>query len=668
MPAYFRATIADLINTPDDQILGALSRGVAAEFYSTINLQHEIWQSEVRFLKDALSKLLQGYATSLNWTILLEYPIPRRGKRLDAVILFGSTIIVLELKSGKAGKDAQLQLEDYCLDLQDFHAESAGRYIIPLLISDHIETNPFSKFFDDQKLQPVYTVNRNNLATTLINIAHHFEKSNVVSIDPIKWDQGEYKPTPTIIEAAKTLYAEHNVKEICRCHAGVENLTTTTEAVLKIIQQAQTNEEKVICFITGVPGSGKTLAGLNIVHDHKLHAGELGSFLSGNGPLVKVLIEALTRDKVARNSKKLTKLAAKREVSTFIQDLHRFRDQYFIKSKNSPVDHIIIFDEAQRAWNSEHLARWLKRRHAFESQKYSEPEIILEIMDRHQWAVIVALIGGGQEINRGEAGLSEWGRTISKRFSKWKIYISPVLKSGGHSTGGQTLFQEIPPHINLFENEALHLNVSIRAYRAEKTSDFVHALLNIELQLAKEILQKSLLDYPICLTRSLENAKTWLRQKRRGTRRIGLTASSGARRLKAYGLDVKNALQGSDDVPNWFLNRIDDVRSSNVLEDVATEFAVQGLELDWSAVCWGADFRFNKGEWHYFRFSGNRWQNVNNPEMQQYILNKYRVLLTRAREALIIWVPQGSSDDLTRKPEFYDSTFEYLKGIGFTVI
>ncbi|MBN1364894.1 MAG: DUF2075 domain-containing protein, partial [Syntrophaceae bacterium] len=513
-------------------------------------------------------------------------------------------------------------------------------------------------------------VNRKNLSATLINIGRYFEKSNAESIDPIKWDQGEYKPTPTIIEAAKTLYAEHNVKEICRYHAGAENLTTTSEAVLKIIQQAQTNKEKAICFITGVPGSGKTLAGLNIVHNHKLHAGKLGTFLSGNGPLVKVLIEALTRDMVARSSKKLTKFEAKREVTTFIQDLHRFRDQY-LNNKDIPVDHIIIFDEAQRAWNSEHLARWLKRRHAVESQKYSEPEIILEIMDRHRhpdWAVVVALIGGGQEINRGEAGLSEWGRTISKRFPKWKIYISPVLKSGGHSTGGQALFQEIPQNVNLFEDKALHLDVSIRAYRAEKTSDFVHALLNVEIELAKDILQKCLQDYPVYLTRSLENAKAWLRQKRRGTRRIGLTASSGARRLKAYGLDVKNALQGSDDMPNWFLNRIDDVRASNALEDVATEFAVQGLELDWSAVCWGADFRFNKDKWQYFRFSGNHWQNVNNTEMHQYILNKYRVLLTRAREGLIVWMPQGASDDPTRKAEFYDSTFEYLKEIGFIVI
>ena len=611
-----------------------------------------------------LSILLQQRPNTENLTVLLEYAIPRRGKRIDVVILIKTIIVVIELKTENTKKAAQLQLEDYCLDLRDFHAESANRTIIPLLVSGKSKTIPIEKNTD--YVQPVHIVDKNDFASSINDLIKSYAEDNKRPIEPDKWNESEYKPTPTIIEAAKTLYDEQNVKEICRCHAGIENLTSTTEAVLNIIYDAQDSKKKMICFITGVPGSGKTLAGLNIVHNRKLHEGKLGAFLSGNGPLVKVLIEALARDltKKRKNGKRISKKEAKREISTFIQGVHEFRNDYFRK-RTIPSEHIIVFDEAQRAWNAEKLKTWLKRKNNNHSEVPSEPQLILEVMNRHSdWAVIVALIGGGQEIHSGEAGLAEWGRAISQQFSNWDVYISPFLKSGHHSTGGQALFEKVPSHVKIFNENALHLDVCIRSYRAEKVSYFVHELLRLKEDDANRIFREYLNDYPIYLTRSLRKAKGWLSEKQRGTRRIGLIASSGARRLKAFGLDVKNSLKNSDDVPNWFLNNIDDIRSSFSLEDIATEFAVQGLELDWSCVCWGADLRYSNNGWIFKNFKGDHWENINNNIGQEYLINKYRVLLTRAREGLVIWIPEGSREDDTRKPEFFDHTANYLRQCG----
>jgi len=671
MPADYRATIQDFLNRPKEEILGRLSRGLTNYTSSFSEIIH-VWENEILFLQSSFKELLKNATEASEWIILLEYPIPRRGKRLDAVILTKNLIVALEFKSGEGTKSARLQLEDYCLDLRDFHAESASRIIVPILVAKNSESTKLPEMIRDDNVQAVLQTKRESFAEYLKIVVQFFTRYATGSIDAEKWDQSDYRPTPTIIEAAKSLYAGQNVEDICRCGAEEENLTVTTKAVLDAIKKAQDNDRKLICFITGVPGSGKTLAGLNIVHNQKLHDGELGVFLSGNGPLVKVLTESLTRDHVIRSNIKCTKQDARHKISTFVLGVHQYRDEYFFATNKIPEDRIIVFDEAQRAWNAEHLKSWRSRRNngvRNEETAYSEPEIILNIMDRHQgWAVIIALIGGGQEINRGEAGLSEWGRAITEKYRHWQVMISPFLMTGDHSTGGQTLFNPIPQGICVEQNNSLHLKVSIRSYRAEQVSSFVHQLLELKIHQAKEIIHNHLKAYPICLTRSLETARAWLRSKQRGTRRIGLVASSGGRRLKAFGLDVKNSLQEAEDVPNWFLNQIDDVRSSNALEDVATEFAVQGLEMDWTCVCWEADFRIENKRWAFCRFAGTNWQNVNKSETKQYILNKYRVLLTRAREGMIIWIPQGNLLDATRKPESYDQTAEYLIECGIPCI
>jgi DUF2075 family protein len=399
-----------------------------------------------------------------------------------------------------------------------------------------------------------------------------------------------------------------------------------------------------------VPGSGKTLAGLNIVHNHSLHDEDLGVFLSGNGPLVKVLQEALARHNHATSSNSLRE--ARRQVRTFIHNVHHFLDDYFENGEKIPPDRVVIFDEAQRAWDREQSNRKFKR-------NISEPELMLEIMDRHaDWAVIVALIGGGQEINTGEAGLGEWERAIKEKFSNWDVLISSELLSGNIGIM-EGIFNVIPKSLNVEKNPHLHLNVPLRSYRSELLAQFVEQLLSLDPVKTSTIL-KDISKYPVYRTRSLDSARTWLKMKQRGTRRIGLVASSGARHLRAHGLDVTANLA----VEEWFLNSKNDVRSSFSLETVCTEFGIQGLELDWTCVCWGGDFVPNDSGWSYFSFRGTKWQNVNQAIRKKYILNKYRVLLTRAREGMVIWVPEGDRKDSTRSPERYEAINNYLMACG----
>jgi len=631
--------------TDPDNILGRLTSGAErAGFHQHIHTQTAAWRDEIDLLKTALA--------GIDAHILLEYPIPRRAKRVDSVLLVGGIALVVEFKFGAAsyGRDAIAQVEDYCLDLRDFHWESRGRTIVPMLIATEAPNVdvPVDDFAESVKA--VWKKNKQQFRETVRQCISRYALAHTKHLDPDDWNHSDYIPTPTMIEAAQTLYAGNNVREIARCEAGHDNLTQTTEAVLAAITRARETGRKSICFITGVPGSGKTLAGLNIVHNHGLHEGDLGVFLSGNGPLVRVLTEALARDHRDRTKEPLK--SAQRRVSTFIQNVHRFIDEYFAEPSKIPEDRVVVFDEAQRAWNAEQSKRKFKR-------DFSEPELMLEIMGRHQgWCVIIALIGLGQEINRGEAGLSEWGRALGACASQWDVVVSGELKrqAEGREDG---LFKDARPDISITEEPALHLQVSLRSFKSEKVSDFVDAILSFKVVEARALMAQ-LNEFPIVLTRSLESARAWLNHRQRGNRRIGLIASSGARRLKAHGLDVTTDL----DVENWFLNPRDDVRSSFYLETPATEFGIQGLELDWTGICWGGDLTPMKDAWRFQSFRGTSWQAVHDPITQQYTVNKYRVLLTRAREGMVIWVPPGSAVDPTRPPDLYDRVYQYLIDCG----
>ncbi|HEY2467304.1 MAG TPA: DUF2075 domain-containing protein [Terracidiphilus sp.] len=470
-----------------------------------------------------------------------------------------------------------------------------------------------------------------------------------------------YKPTPTIIEAAEILYRTHEVTDISRKDASAKNLQETSASVSAIVDQARQSSRKSICFVTGVPGSGKTLAGLNIsTRRSEEHHDEHAVFLSGNGPLVEVLREALARDKARREA--ISKKTAERAVRSFIQNIHHFRDHY-VGNDDIPLEKVVVFDEAQRAWTRDQAATFMQRKRGQADFDMSEPEFLISVMDRHpDWCTVVCLVGGGQEINTGEAGISEWINALESRFPDWDVYLSPRIALPEYGSPDQVEKFLASPRVR--SDEYLHLAVSMRSFRAEALSDFVGHLIANDSSNARSIYENIRSTYPIFLTRNLSAAKDWLRAQARGTERFGLVASSGAQRLRPEGIHIKAEIEPA----NWFLNPSTDVRSSYYLEDVASEFLVQGLELDWVGVCWDGDFHHRDGTWHHQAFRGSKWQSVNDASRQLYLKNAYRVILTRARQGMILFVPMGDSSDRTRPPSFYDGTFEYLRACGIPAL
>lgn len=664
MSAYFSSTFQVHQNTPTDQIIGTITLSYGNQHLDLKQQQTKSWHDIVEIFKQFFHNNSTTIDNLSNWEILYEYKIPRRAKRIDVVLLSGRLIFVIEVKSKQiVYKSAdKAQLEDYCLDLRDFHFESKGRIIIPILLCTDAPEEKVDISINTDQVQNVIMANRNNISR-VISIANSSYKNLSTEFKIDDWVKSKYFPTPTIIEAAQQLYSKQSVNEISRNQAGIENLKKTTKTVTDAIIKAWETKSKIICFITGVPGAGKTLAGLNIVHsieNRNTEAG-LGVFLSGNSPLIKVLSEALARDSAIRNKQNLSE--ARRRVKTFIHNVHEFIEEYYFDKTKLPVDKVLVYDEAQRAWTKEY-----KSKKSNGTIKESEPEILLSIMNRfNDWAVIIALVGGGQEINTGEAGLREWGKAIETKFCNWEVYISPELKLGDHSTGNQSLFLNVQNGVSIIEDENLHLRASIRSFKGEDLSQWVTYVLDNKPEDAELLMKNKLREYPVFITRDLEKAKLLLKSKARGTRRIGLIASSGGRRLKAIGYDPYFGLRGDstqNDLGVWYLNPASDVRSSNFLEILATEYAIQGLEIDWAGILWDTDLRRGKNNWVFKQFRGTIWQNVQNELKKQYILNKYRVLLTRAREGMIIYVPYGDENDATRAINFYDNIYDYLRKCG----
>lgn len=632
-------------------------------------------------------------------SVYFEYNIPRMGRRADVIVLIDGIVFVLEFKTleQKFTREALIQVWDYAIDLKNFQEGSRDRILIPIVVAPkeknkncHIELKPF----EDDVYQPLVS-NNERLSEcfdkTLSNIIpnHTFTKE-----DDDVWAKSGYDPTPTIIEAAVALYEHHTVEEITKHDGEIE---VTAKCLDKIINECQSNKRKAICFITGVPGAGKTLIGLQTAIK-QFEKENKAVYLSGNYPLVEVLQEALARDYVKRSrddykkgktdNKPCTKTDAKSKVKAFIQMIHHYRDLYlegtevkdgqiypvegYFQSHTDkayvPAEHIAIFDEAQRAWTKEELARFMKEKKKIENFPFSEPEYLISCMDRQpDWGLVVCLIGGGQEINKGEAGIAEWLKAMNEHFTDWDIYMSDKLVDKEYAEGNA--LDIIKDQERLHIEPSLHLSMSMRSFRAEKVSLFVHQLLDLKKEEATQTL-KDLNNYPIVLTRSLDVAKKWLKSHARGSERYGILASSKAERLKAISINVRY----QPDFVHWFLEDENDIRSSNALEDTLTEFKVQGLEIDWACVAWDADLRLNDKhtQWKHCQLrSGTKWQNINKEINQQYQLNAYRVLLTRARQGMVIVVPNGDHGvppDETRKPEWYDGIYNYLKEIGIKEI
>ncbi|MDP3918038.1 MAG: DUF2075 domain-containing protein [Candidatus Woesebacteria bacterium] len=654
---FYSATIDEFVKSSVNNILGELTKN---NEFSLEQTQRDAWIEEINILQ----KVLISYKGS----VYFEYSIPRMGKRIDVLCIIDSTIFIFEFKIGENNFPIYAidQVWDYALDLKNFHDTSHDHYIAPILIatkakdiSTLISTTPHN----DKILFPIKT-NTQLLGQSIANVLVF---TNGDKIDIGQWEKGRYHPTPTIIEAAMALYNGHSVREISRSDAGAINLRDTSDAVSEIIKKSKDKSQKSICFVTGVPGAGKTLVGLNIATKHIDKDNDLYSvFLSGNGPLVAILREALTRDKVRHEKEKgnkIKKSEAMSDVKMFIQNVHNFRDECLIDSVKPPIEHVALFDEAQRAWNIHQTSNFMLRKKGIPGFTKSEPEFLISCLDRHSdWAVIVCLVGGGQEINIGEAGINEWIESLDRSYPNWQIYMSSQLTDSEY--GAEKILKETKKNLKIINDDKLHLSVSMRSFRAENVSLLVKQLLDLNMDEAIETLVEIKGKYPIVITRDIEKAKQWLKDQARGSERYGIMVSSQALRLKPYAIDVKSPV----DPIHWFLDEKDDVRSSYYLESVVTEFQIQGLELDWACVTWDADLRYTPKGWGYFSFVGDHWNHIRKEERQMYLKNAYRVLLTRARQGMVVVVPPGSSTDLTRKSDFYDPTFEYLQKIGFKII
>lgn len=653
--SYYSNSIQNFLKDDENRILGNLTRN---HEFALEDLQKNAWLAQIRILKDQLFKYPNAY-------IFFEYAIPRMGKRIDVALILNGGIFALEFKVGERNypRYALDQVIDYALDLKNFHEQSHGKPIIPILIATEAETvEPNIQKYEDDVYYPL-KANKGSITQVLDIVAHNLSNNY---IDPHLWENSIYKPTPTIIEAAQALYKGHSVKEISRSDSDTINLSKTSDAISTIIDESKKHNRKSICFITGVPGAGKTLAGLNIANERlEIDENENAVFLSGNGPLVLVLQEALARNEVKdanQNGKRLSKNSALSKTKAFIQNIHHFRDDA-LRNRSAPTEKVVVFDEAQRAWTVEKTASFMKRKKGIPAFSMSEPEFLISVMDRHDdWATIICLIGGGQEINIGEAGLPEWFSAIKEKYPHWHVYVSNKLVDYEY-TIGMDLFNQINPDQLSILND-LHLAVSVRSFRSEKVSEFVKAILDCEIDGAKELYKQIGNDYPIVLTRDVSRAKQWIKNKARGTERYGLIASSIAYRLRPFGINIKAKI----DPKNWFLNGKRDIRSSYFFEEVATEFDIQGLELDWTCVAWDADLRHSDLNWGYKTFRGTNWQNINDNIRRLYLKNTYRVLLTRARQGMVIFIPDGDNSDNTRKKEYYDGTFNYLKNIGIKII
>jgi len=654
--AYFDASASDLAAADRQAIFGALC---AALPFDVEQAQRGAWQVQIAHLQGVAAALPDAH-------VFLEFSIPRMGRRADAVIIAGGLVFVLEYKVGDRDfpRHAIEQVHGYALDLKNFHVTSHDLAIVPLLIAT--EAPPQQLDFGFWAPDRVHDPLRLSAGDLLPTIRRFLAAGDAPPLDALEWANGAYRPTPTIIEAAEALYRGHDVTEISRSEAGAENLTRTAVAIEAVVERMKVEGGKAICFVTGVPGAGKTLAGLNIAAGRLARdVGEDATFLSGNGPLVDVLREALRRDLRGRAGRPQpgdsdARHRSDRSPDKFVQNVHHFRDEYLDPARH-PSEHVVVFDEAQRAWDRTMTADFMRKKRGQAGFDQSEPAFLLSVMDRHRdWCVVVCLIGEGQEINRGEAGIAEWVRALQGELRHWQVHLPPHLldEASGLDAGLRWhLAHRVPA-----PDPALHLAVSVRSFRAERVSAFVAALLGNDPGAARE-LRPDLGAFPILRTRSLAQARGWLRHNRRAGERAGLLASSNALRLKPEGLYVKAKVEVCD----WFLNPGDDVRSSNALEDAATEFDVQGLELDWTGVAWDLNLRRTDG-WQARNFRGTKWQAIHGDAdtlgRADYVRNAYRVLLTRARQGMVIFVPPGDAEDATRPPADYDAIDAWLAACG----
>ena len=663
MGAWYQVQLDQFLEVSVDSIIGDLARLAGDRNLPTNRETQQSWRNTVEELRKSSKVWCDDVPNAFGWTLFLEYEVPRRSRRIDAVLIAHDLVILMEFKDGSAryDRDARWQAEQYALDIRDFHSASRDKRIAPFLVATASEISlPTPDYSERGIVLPLACVNFAGLTSGVLKAFSELASLAAPSIDAKEWDQSPYRPTPWIVEAARDIFNQNDIREIQL--AGSQNLDRTVEAVLELVNYCKENKRHGIAFITGAPGSGKTLAGLQVVHSAGLLNDEKeasGVFLSGNMPLVEVICGALALDAEARQSRGVTVPQMRRIAETFVQHAYKFRNFYTSGDGNIPQENVILFDEAQRAWDANQV-----RRKTNLNPARSEPELFLDIMGRAiGWSVIIAVVGSGQEINTGEAGLGEWGHAIADSNINWVVRVSPQVVSGNVDIPGGPLLQTGETIDGLVEDPRLHLNMNLRSPRAEVLNQWVDAVIDLRLSDARKLFE-SIGDFPIVLTRDLEAARKWLKDKTDEDHRCGLVANASARRLRAWGLDTK-ALRTDGSWADWFLKPKGDIRSSYQLEVPATNFDCQGLELDWVGMCWGNDMtvNFERDNWLTKRLTGTTWRQAQG-DNRKFMLNSYRVLLTRARKGMVIWVPLPDGSDHTMDPIGLDRTAALLTDVG----
>jgi hypothetical protein len=661
MACYFHASVAEFLRTAPSEVFAQLTLRHAADGFAEMRTELPLtWWNDLDSLRVAMELVVNKRPDADGWQLLLEFTVPRKMKRLDVVLVTSAAIVILECKTGSINSGARRQVEEYALLLHYFHKPSDQKRLIPIVVSRSVEENTATGRQHELEFPslPSYWISSTqssswqDLPAMLCELVP--ESTGKVSGD--EWNEGSYRPTPTIIEAALSLRSGLRVGDIAQSEAAEQDIADVTRFIQEIVDISRVERQHAIVFLTGVPGSGKTLVGLSLAHLSESRTDAI-HFMSGNGPLVSVLQEVFRRHAMQEG---MPSGQAQISAETLIENVHHFAKEYTEKDKDrAPSNHVVVFDEAQRAWDLVQSRRKFAR-------EDSEPDMLLKIMERHEdWACVVALVGGGQEINDGEAGLEEWGKTLSQRPVHWRVYASPEVINGGTSTAYRRLFGDGVEPRNVQTSDMLHLRTSNRSLRADNMAAWVNAVLAGDAESAAgfNIADK----FPLFLTRNLKQARSKLRHESLGEGRFGLVGSSEADRLRAEGLEPSGSFHRDYPWHHWYLAGRDDVRSSYFCEVFATEFEIQGLELDWIGLCWGGDLIREGNEWRTRKFwtpGIPKWIQIKNDAERQYRINAYRVLLTRARQGTVIYVPAGDVNDLTRSPIEMNCTAEYLLRCG----
>ncbi|HEY4433556.1 MAG TPA: DUF2075 domain-containing protein [Candidatus Cybelea sp.] len=597
--AGWHGSVSKFISQDGASVVDDLRRFVSFLHFNVEEPQQRAWTDSVRVLKRELRTLVDGYPATGDWGLILEYELPREmGRRPDALLLTGDSVQVLEFKNRRYADLPDVdQLKAYARDLQEYHGATHDVGVLSVLSLDDAPLPP-------ERHGPVWIVGGRNLSSCLDALAKR-PPSPPPNIK--EWLNAEYVPLPSLVASARSIFEHEDLPRIKRAESA--GIPQALDALRTIAEHAKDHDERHIAFVTGVPGAGKTLLGLQFVYRTSFSGADRPALLlSGNGPLVDVLQHAL-KSKV------------------FVQPVHGFLKQYGGHRARLPTERIWVYDEAQRAWDSDRVRE--KRGH-----EYTEHQDLIRLGDRTpDWAVILGLIGEGQEINVGEeGGVALWREAIAESKNAWVVHCPAHI---AHHFDG----------FNVRIDEALNLTTSLRSHRAGDVHRWVRATLDGRLREAATVaraLREAIFD--LYVTRDIDEAKAYVRLRYAGDpkRRYGLLGSSKAKHLPRYGVNTDWMVTKSFRPGPWYNDPASSSTSSCAMLETATEFSCQGLELDFAIVGWDDDLLWD----------GVRWQTSRRPhkaakDARQLRINSYRVLLTRGRDGMIIFVPPVSELDAT---------------------